>query len=134
MRNLMSTLLITLVGVSAQAQNKPLACQAEAAAGLQWENGRWATSTFKPRPPKFILVQAGTLLTTDSVAKALVSDPSHVTCRDTKPQIECADRTGASLFFDPRTLSGGISALFGGTMSGANKDSVFVQVFSCTPF
>ncbi len=121
--------------MSAQAQNKPLAFQAEAAAGLQWENGRWATSTFKPRSPKFILVQAGTLLTTDSVAKALVSAPSLVTCRDTKHQIECADRTGGSLFFfDTRTLRGGISALFGGTMSGANKDSVYLQVFSCTPF
>lgn len=134
MRNLMSTLLITLVGVSAQAQNKPLACQVEAAAGLQWEKGRWATNTFKPDPPKFILVQEENVLTKESVAKALDNVPAFITCRNTGLHIDCAALGGTSLFFNPRTLSGGISALFGGTMSGAKKDSVFVQVFSCTPF
>jgi len=132
MKKLTFAFLITIIWMSAQAQNKPLACQTEAAAGLSWENGRWVTKTFPA--PKFILVQAGTLLTTDSVAKALIGEPSHVTCRDTKPQIECTDRSGGGLFFDPRTLSGGISQLLGGTSSGNRRDTVTVQIFSCTPF
>ena len=121
--------------MSAQAQNKPLAFQAEAAAGLQWENGRWATSTFKPRSPKFILVQAGMVLTADSVAKTLSSVSSFVTCKNnTSLHIECTDMMGGSLFFDPETLNGGISQLYGSINSGAKRDTVTVQIFSCTPF
>jgi len=134
MRNLICTLLITLAGVSAQAQNKPLACQTEAAAGLVWENGRWVTKTFAPDPPKFILVQEGKVLTKESVGKALESMPALVTCRNTSPYIDCAALGGASLFFDPRTLSGGISYLFGGTQSDAKRDTVTARVFSCQPF
>jgi hypothetical protein len=57
----------------AAAQNKPIACQAEKAAGLDWSNGQWVTTTFNPNPSKFILIQTSDVLTKESVAKILGS-------------------------------------------------------------
>lgn len=116
----------------AQAQNKPLACQVEASAGLKWESGRWVTRSFEE--DKFILVQAGNTLTTASVGKVLRANPINVSCRNTNPQIDCTDLVGGGLFFDPTVLRGGISQLLGSTNSGPNTDTVTVQIFSCTPF
>jgi len=136
MRKLKITLLVALCSIcfagKVNAQNQPLACQGEAAAGLKWENGRWATKTFNQ--DKFILVQAGNTLTTDSVAKALIASPGQASCRNVNPQTVCSDTSGGSLFFDPRTLTGGISQLLGGTNFGDQRDTVSVQIFSCTPF
>jgi hypothetical protein len=128
----MSTLLITLVGVSAQAQNKPLACQDDAVGGLNWENRSWATSTFKTE--KFILVQAGNTLTKESVAKVL-NTPMPITCNSYKGErISCA-ADFQFLLFNIKTLKGGISHMLGATTpDGVYKDSVVVQAFSCQPF
>ena len=115
------------------AQNKPLACQVEKAAGLDWVNGRWVAKTFDVNTPKFILVQAKDGLTRDSAAKALDTYPSEISCRSDS-QFTCFDNLGASLYFDPKTLNGGISQLYGSIASGTKKDSVTVRVFSCTPF
>jgi hypothetical protein len=136
MKKLQITLMIVLSLVfftnGATAQNKPLACQTEAAAGLTWESGRWITKSFLT--PKFILVQAGKTLTTDSVSKAINSPATLITCRNVDPQIECTDTSGGALLFNPSTLSGGISQLLGGTTLSTRRDTVTVQVFSCTPF
>lgn len=131
MKKLLSTLLLTLIGVSVQAQNNSLACQDDAATGFLWENGRWVTKSFKKI--KFILIQTNSGLTIESVAKAMDSDSKQVSCRKFGIPISCTDETGSSLFFDPRTLKGGVSHLFGSTNSGIKRDSVEVQVFSCTP-
>jgi len=135
MKKLLTALLITLVGVSVQAQNKPLACQEDASAGLKWENGRWTTKTFISEN-KFILVQRKGGLTADSVAKALSMDfPDQVSCINNLPSnISCQDVTGGNLYFDPRTLKGGISQILGSASNGTRRDTVTVQVFSCTPF
>ncbi len=120
---------------TASAQNKPLACQVEAAAGLLWENGRWVTRSFELN--KFILVQTRNTLTQDSVGKVLRATPDFVSCRNdvgNQLRIECSDVHGGSLFFDPKTQKGGISQLIGGTTSADARDTVTVQVFSCTPF
>ena len=133
MQKIHITLLIILSSVffsaGAIAQNKPLACYEEAKAGLDWENGRWNTKTFYEQ--KFILVQTEDGLTTASVAKVFVGATSLpiVSCRNVHPQISCTDVIGNSLYFDPRTLKGGLSRL-----SRAGKDTVTVSVFSCTPF
>ena len=63
---------------TALAQNKPLACQTDAVGGLQWENGRWVTTSYLER--RFILVETKDGLTTDSVGKALNSDLLSVSC------------------------------------------------------
>ena len=133
MKKLIFALLITLVGVSVHAQNKPLACQVDAAAGLEWENGRWITARFVRN--NFILVQAGNNLTNESVAKVLnVRNPKYITCRYSDPEITCFDPFGQTLFFDPTALRGGKSRLLGSTSVQVERDSVAVEVFSCTPF
>ena len=114
------------------AQNKPLACQSDAAAGLKWENGRWVTKSFEQS--KFILVQASNTLTIDSVGKALTATPSGVSCRNDFTEIHCTDNSGGGLYFDSRSLKGGISQLFGSINEGVKRDTVTVQIFSCTPF
>ena len=134
MKKILSALLITLVGASVHAQNKPLACQVDAAAGLKWENGRWLTKSFETS--RFILVQARNTLTIDSVAKALEAIPINVSCRnpDILQRIECTDGSAGSLYFDLKTSKGGISQLHGSVDTGVVRDTVTVQIFSCTPF
>jgi len=138
MKKAQITLMIVLSSIffanGAIAQNKPFACQVEKAAGLEWVNGRWVTMTFNVDTTKFILVQTKDGLTTDSAAKALDNPyPSLVSCR-TDSQFTCFDNLGASLYFDPKTLNGGISQLYGSISKGTKKDSVTVRVFSCTAF
>jgi hypothetical protein len=137
MRKIPITLLIALSSAlftnGAAAQNQPLACQVEKNAGLAWENGQWITKTFIPFTSKFILVQAGNTLTMDSVAKVLRTT-SDVSCRYPGNSIECTDRSGGALFFEPKTLKGGVAQLLGSTEEGNQRDTVTVQVFSCTRF
>ena len=136
MRKLKISWLILLFSMfftnGAVAQNKPLACQGDAGAGLLWENGRWVTKSFKT--DKFILVQTNSGLTLESVAKAIESDSTQVSCKNVGHRISCGDLTGHSLIFDSRTLQGGFSQMFGSTTTGAKRDTVTVEVFSCTPF
>ena len=120
-----------------QAQNKPLACQVEESAGLEWEGGRWDVKKFQLK--KFILVQVGDSLTVDSVAKAMrpLNPPTAFTlCKTNILQtVTCNDSLGSSLFFEPKTLQGGMSYLTGSTENKVvNRDSVYVAVFSCMPF
>ena len=135
MRKITLTLMIalstTLFTNEATAQNRPLACQVEAAAGLLWENGRWVTKTLIEG--KFILVQSGNTLTKDSIAKAF-NLGAEVTCRNNTNYIECTNEYGEALFFNPKTLKGGTAYLFGSINEGNVRDSVFVRAFSCTPF
>jgi hypothetical protein len=137
----MSKLQITLMIVfsssfftnGAMAQNNPLACQVEEAAGLEWENGRWVQTKFVLN--KFILVQAGKTLTTESVAKVLSNPyPTQITCKYSAPEITCFDNSGRTLYFNLQALKGGTSRLFGSTSGKSTRDSVAVEVFSCTPF
>ena len=139
MKKIPISLLILLCSMiftnGAVAQNKPLACQVEEAAGLDWENGRWVTTKFVTS--KFILVQAGNDLTNESVSKALnhkIVDSRQITCRYSRPEIMCFDHSGQTLYFNPIALRGGISKLYGSTEVGTSRDSVAVVVFSCIPF
>lgn len=116
----------------ALSQNKPLACQEDAVAGLNWENGRWVTSRFIEK--KFILVQEGVNLTHESVAKALNSHVILVSCKNTNPEILCSDSTGSVIYFNPHTLKGSMSKNFGGTLDSNKKDSLAVSAFTCTQF
>jgi hypothetical protein len=116
----------------ALSQNKPLACQEDVVAGLDWENGRWVIRRFGEK--KFILVQQDNKLTSESAAKALDSSPILITCTNTNPQILCYDTTAAIIYFDPQTLNGTISRNFAGTMNGNKRDSLSISPFSCTKF
>jgi hypothetical protein len=136
MRKIPLTLLIVLSSIlftsGATAQNQPLACQGERSAGLNWENGRWVTSNFLTM--KFILVKAGNTLTIDSVTKAINGFLPEVTCKNNGEQVQCNGMSGNTLFFDTKILTGGIAKLYGSTNQGNARDSVSVEIFSCTPF
>ena len=121
----------------ALAQNQPLACQVEKSAGLKWERGRWVTTSFNTK--KFILVQKdGNTLTVESVTKAWFGSDSYASQSSCKTSVMghilCADLSGNSLFFNPKNLKGGISALIGSIEEGDTRDTVSVDVFSCTPY
>ena len=116
----------------ATAQNKPYACQEDAVAGLIWENSRWVTSRFNEN--KFILVMQGQILTIESVAKALQSPPSQVSCRNINPEILCSNVAGRIIYFNTDNQKGTMSRNFGGTMPGNEKDSLTISAFSCTQF
>ena len=137
MRKLPTKLFIVLSSIlfstGIQAQNKPLACQVEEAAGLKWEGGRWVSKKFVLK--KFILVQTGDTLTQESASNAL--EGANVFCKSINiiSSITCFDQSGGSLYFNVKTLKGGVSQLTGSTMNEAvYRDSVTVEVFSCTPF
>jgi hypothetical protein len=138
----MKTALMTLITLAisflstntALAQNKPLACQQDASGGLKWENGKWVSAKFVSNY-KFILVQTNDSLTPDSVAKALGHDyVNQVSCGKNTIRISCQDKTGGNLFFDPKTMKGATSQLFGSTSNNPDRDTVSVDVFFCTPF
>jgi len=116
----------------ALSQNKPLACQQDAVAGLNWDNGRWVTRRFNES--KFILVLQENKLTSESVAKAIDSFPNSINCTNTNPEILCYDRVGTIIYFNPQTLNGTLSRNFAGTMKGNDKDSLSISAFSCTTF
>ena len=132
------TLLVILSSVffsaGAIAENKPLACQGDAAAGLIWENGKWEPRAFNTE--KFILVQTKDGLTNESIAKALrFTHPEDVVCRNFVSVISCTNKTGMHLYFDSKNLTGGISRLLGNTGRDiASRDTLSVNAFSCTPF
>jgi hypothetical protein len=138
MKKIHITLLIILSSVffstGVIAQNTPLACQDEEAAGLMWENGRWVTTKFELL--KFILVQTKDGLTTESVGKSnLQKDGFGVICRNLLTNISCTSVAGESLYFDTITLKGGRSRILGGTDTDmAYRDTLSVAAFSCTPF
>ena len=115
------------------AQNKPLACLTDAAGGLEWINGKWEVTPYKEQ--KFILVQTKENLTNHSVAEVFgIGEYSElVSCRKNET-ITCSTSIGSHLLFDPKTLKGGIAHLIGSISKNTKKDSVAVQVFSCTAF
>ena len=131
-----ATLLITLLFANlALAQNKPLACQVDASAGLRWENGQWKTTRFIER--KFILVRQGDTLTKESVAEVLnLIRTDFVTCStDFEKLISCLGFGTRTLIFDPTTKRGGLSFLAGTANGDADKrDTPLIEAFTCQPF
>jgi hypothetical protein len=138
MKKIHFTLLAVLSSIffsaGAIAQNQPLACQSDARGGLDWENGRWVVSRFTET--KFILVQSKNGLTEESVATAMVVARNQTNCSTVYlNRVSCSDQFGGHLYFDPATLKGGISFVYGGVQADADKkDSMIVTAFSCTPF
>ena len=141
MQKIHITLLIILSSVffsaGAIAQNKPLACQVDKSAGLSWENGQWATTSFTTG--KFILIQTKDGLTTESVAKVFKTGKSEVFCMNfgrALPNTNCTSWYGENLVFDPKNLNGAVTRLLGalGPSTAKSRDSLSVEAFSCTPF
>lgn len=117
---------------STHAQNKPLACQGDASAGLKWDNGKWNVTRFQT--DKFILVLKDTNLDENSVSKVFTDDLSVECKTGFKGKIRCLGSAGQVLFFDPSTMKGAFSFLFGGTLIGEPRDTLSIDAFSCQPF
>ena len=129
------TLLIALLSANlALAQNTPLACQVDAAAGLKWETGLWKTTRFIER--KFILILSGTNLTKESVSKVMQGVPADfVTCtKNSDSSIFCSAPYGDVLFFNPKTYQGGRATIFGSTQNGDNRDTIAAEAFTYQPY
>lgn len=127
-------LMLASLSMFTYAQRTPLACQDDRAAGLEWEQGKWSVRSFNTE--KFILVKDGRSLTIDSVAKVLGINPVLIKCEvSLNGYVMCVDEVGGSLFFSHKSNKGGISLLLGAASENiTKKDSVAVQVFTCTPF
>jgi len=135
MRKALTLLMTFLCANVALAQNKPLACQVDASAGLKWENGQWKTARFIEG--KFILVLQGNTLTKESAAKALgVPYPDLVTCSvyEYDKRITCTDPSGGNLIFQPKNLKGGMSELLGSLSQSSDRDTINVSAFTCQPY
>lgn len=127
-------LMMVSLSMFTYAQRTPLACQVDRSAGLNWEEGRWNVRGFTSSE-KFILVRDGNLLTSDSVAKAIGRSQINMRCVDLQMGDNlCTNQTGFSMFFSHNTNKGGMSYLFGSIQNNTPKDSVAVEVFTCTPF
>jgi len=140
MRKALTLLIALLCANLALAQNKPLACQVDVAAGLKWENGQWQTARFKE--DKFILVMSGDTLTKESVIKA--TNPNldsnrlveQVSCKQwvLDSVISCFIWPSTVLIFNPKTLKGGISKIYGATQNTADRDTPYIEAFTCQGF
>ena len=133
------TLLITLLCANlALAQNKPLACQVDAAVGLRWENSAWKIARFTER--KFILVMKDDTLTKESVAEVFLLPKQlgtdFVTCISAWDKLTtCLVNSTRALVFDPRTNRGGTSHLAGTALGNdVDRDTPFMEAFTCQPY
>ena len=134
------TLLIALLCINlALAQNKPLACQVDASAGLRWENGQWKVSKFVDS--RFILIMNGDTLTKESVSRAMSGSGSvifsDVICKTNSfnKKIFCTDFGGYEISLDPQNLKGGMSRIWGATTAeNSFKDAILVDAFTCQPY
>lgn len=123
-------------GTNTYAQNKPLACQEDAAGGLDWEKGRWMP--VKLTTSKYILVLRGNTLTENSASKVLGEELSvnpKTTCLVVfGERTSCFDELGGYLIFDPKTMKGAVAQILGGTSLGSTRDTLSVKAFTCQPF
>lgn len=115
------------------AQRTSLACQEDASAGLNWERGEWTVKRFKTE--KFILVQEGKSLTTDSVGRAFNKGSIFVSCFVKSTGVICIANMGESLLFNPESMKGARTHSLGSISTDpAYRDSIAIAPFSCQPF
>jgi hypothetical protein len=132
-RFIVLVILIAWSGI-AVAEKQAYTCQYIAAAGLDWENGRWETTGFHVNPP-FVLVMQGDTLTQESAAAALrTSYIAGVHCRKGVFGIACTNMVGGYLLFDTKTALGGVAQLLGATLTAGDRDTVSVEPFTCQKF
>ena len=125
---------------SSQPDKDWWACQVVETAGLLWESNSWEVSKFEDSAP-FVLVSDGKgLLSTRSVAKAILGDDRAAQFFDCRTKegdvlIYCSDVVvNSSLSFNPELGIGATSYIYGGvTLPGTEnqRDAVAVTTFEC---
>lgn len=141
-RHSISSILIAVaLSIStAYARDKPFACQADKAGGLEWGREGWAVKGFKPIPDKFILVMSGDLLTPESVATPLLEEgaPIKPRCQKALMSVLCLSGIGLGtiLVFSPVSMAGGVSNISGSIQEDkfGFKSPIIVTTFSCRAF
>ena len=125
-------LLAALACTGAIAQEKQIwACQQQASAALEWENGSWKRYGVNPIP---------LLLTIDGANSSYKMGEYEFALRceeiEFEPYISCiATGTGSQHFYlDPNNGKLGTSLLFGAINTGVIRDTVGVQIYNCTKF
>jgi len=113
------------------------ACQVVHSSGMQWENNRWVTGTFKDDPPFVLMSDGNGSLTKESVKKAFDSTvvDAGLECKDWnyRGYVSCMAVNGSHLFFNKETGKGSASKTLGATETGTDyRDSVSVEAFECT--
>lgn len=125
------TTLLAIAPNFAIGRGTAFACLVERSTGLNWENGSWATKSYRA-DEKFVLVVDGESLTFDSAAKAMGG--SRANCTVDRYEVACTANNGGFLLFHRITLRGGMANLSGTIPENGPRPSVFVQVFACQPF
>ena len=142
MRIALTALIALLCANLALGQNRPLACQVDASAGLKWKNGQWQLANFAER--KFLLVLSGDTLTKESVASTFpvpeLADKSlapWTSCSTDKVrgEIRCWVMQDYLLIFNPNSNHGGTSMVSGATDANIKyRDSIAIEAFTCQPY
>ncbi len=122
----------------AAANQVVYACQYTASSGLNWENGKWASTGFILEAP-FFLTTIDNNLTIESVGSKLLAVPSDVLCfppEETQYAVMqiCASSLGKVINFSFENMTGAIAQTFGGAMPTdlPENDSLTVSTFICT--
>ena len=127
-------LVSLFISLPAIAQNQTYACQHLKSAGLIWKKNYWEQTGFRVESPFFLKVDKGRL-SKDSVSKAIGIPELFVECNGVEESMKfCFTPLGSSLIFDTKTMTGGISSLYGATLPDKMewKDSLSVSAFTCT--
>ena len=145
-------LTCTVMATPVMAQTVTYACQYLKTAGLQWENGKWVTTTFNNRQPFTLTATDGSLVPVDifdegdfdakfehPLLNANCFEPEDVITDVVNGQFvsspvqSCVVGSGEFFMFDFGNLTGTSSMTGGGAgpRNGRYKDSLVVAPFFC---
>lgn len=129
-RILFASLLLLVFG-SSLAQT--FACQFIASSGLNWNSGRWESTSFHTHEPFFFGITAENGITSFKGNYSLERLP--LTCDKKARELKthsCSTASGTFIYFSESTQRGGIATLFGSSLLEKDeRDSLSVQPFVC---
>jgi hypothetical protein len=127
--------MVSLMGTPMQAQEKhSLACQYVRSGGLMWENNNWVPTGFVLDQPFFLSVENNEL-PASSAGSVFGGPPAYqetVSCISSLARFTtCVGKLGDTLFLNHETNSGAVSSLYGGGMTGDERDTLTIKTFIC---
>ena len=112
------------------------ACQYVAAAGMDWEDGKWSALKLAPKEPFILMSDGKGSLNKTALLKVFdLHSEDYITCITSTlgNRFVCVSDFAKSLYFNTATSQGGVSILFGaGSDSPDYRDTVGVLAFECT--
>jgi hypothetical protein len=112
------------------------ACRFHAAGGFEWEKDKWNLQRFNNTKSFSLKINDSGNIAMNSIedGKVLQANNYWLNCQFAgSPKIGCASvHTGEFLIFNPNTMKGAVSSIYGATMKDdIKKDSIYVSYFSC---